>query len=218
MTVAIRMGVKAMAWSKLLAVFAVVLLIAGAPVAGQAQNIRPEAQPAADFIEQMGNRVIEGLRDGRASGDGGEQWFRGFLNDAFDVNLIARFSLGQYWRSASDAEKTAYLEAFENMLVSVYTQRFRDYSGERFRVTSARAESDRDFLVNTDIVPSNGPPVAVGWRVRERDGQLRVVDLVVENVSLLVSQRQEFSSVIQRNGGDVGALIEALRNRAGQTG
>ena len=77
---------------------------------------------------------------------------------------------------------------------------------------------ESDSMVTTQIVRPNGPPVNVSWRVRKSGSDYKIIDVVVENVSMGVTQRQEFASVIEQNGGRVDGLIQALRQKVGRAG
>ena len=126
--------------------------------------------------------------------------------------------LGRYWNSATPQQQDEYQKLFEQLIVSTYADRFVEYSGETFRITGSRPEGENDTMVTTQIVRPNGPPVNVDWRVRKRDGTYKIIDVVVEGVSMGVTQRQEFASVISQNGGQVQGLIQALRQKVGQRG
>ncbi len=76
-------------------------------------------------------------------------------------------------------------------------------------MVSERPTGAKDVVVSTRIDRPSGPPIAAEWRVRATDNRLRIIDVSVEGVSMVVTQRSEFASVIQRNG--VEGLIEVLR-------
>ena len=79
-------------------------------------------------------------------------------------------------------------------------------------------EGETDSIVSSQIIPPDAPPVAVDWRIRPRGDALKVIDVAVEGVSMSVTQRSEFSSVIQRGGGNIEALLQSLRQRVGEAG
>ena len=168
---------------------------------------------AEGFVSSVARRGIGFLSDANVSQERRIASFRKLLKDSFDMKTIARFSLGRYWRTATAAEKKEYLKLFQEMIVSVYSNRFGEYNGERLEVTGSRPEGKRDIVVNSVIVPSNGPNIDVGWRVRFKDGQYKVVDIIVEGVSMAVTQRSDFSSVIQRGGGEMDVLLVHLRQQ-----
>ena len=169
---------------------------------------------ATDFVEKLSQTVIDALKDGVLTGEKGEQWFRQFIQTNFETDTIARFSIGRYWRVATPEQQKEYLSLFQEMIVKVYTRRFRDYSGETIKVVNAQSAGDNDIFVTTLFQPVGKPPVNTQWRVRvQRDGSFKIVDLVVENISMAVTQRAEFASIIEQYGGQVEPLLASLRQR-----
>ncbi len=167
---------------------------------------------AKNFIASMGDRGINFLGDTSMSQEAKKAEFSQLLNDSFDMNTIGRFSLGTYWRTATPAQQKEYLSLFNQMIIKVYSKRFSDYKGQKFEVRSARVEG-KDSLVTSFIVPNDGPQVQVDWRVRNKGGSYKVVDIIVEGVSMAQTQRADFASVIQRGGGKVDVLLQHLRQQ-----
>lgn len=193
--------------------FLMAILVAGAMSRPAASA---DVQGAQAFINQLGNQAITVLEEGAGNTAEIAPAFRDLFRAGFDVPTIGRFVLGRYWNAATEDQRREYLSLYEAMIVQTYARRFSEYSGETLSVTGARPEGETDVLVNSQIVRPNGPPVAVSWRVRDRgQGTFQIVDVMVENVSMGVTQRSEFSAIIQRSGGDVGALLTALRNQTG---
>lgn len=169
----------------------------------------PEAQAA---VRALGEDALSVLREGLNEQQLTER-FRTMLNRGFDVPFIARFVLGRYWRVATPAQREEYVRLFEELIVQTYVDRFQTYSGETFEVQSARQEG-RDIFVQSRIMrPGDAPPIKVDWRVRERDASYKIIDVVVEGVSMAITQRNEFASVIQRKGGRIEGLLEELREK-----
>ncbi|HRC26356.1 MAG TPA: ABC transporter substrate-binding protein [Alphaproteobacteria bacterium] len=170
-------------------------------------------QGAQAFVADMGDRAISFLSDSSLSQEAKRLSFRKLLDSSFDMETIGRFALGRYWRTTSPKQRQTYLSLFRNMVVDVYSARFEDYKGQSFEVKSARAEGVADFLVTSFIVPKGDTPVQVDWRVRNKGGRYRIVDVIVEGVSMATTQRQDFAAVIGKGGGDVQVLIDHLSGR-----
>lgn len=168
---------------------------------------------AKNFISSMGDRGINFLGNQSMSIESKKAEFRSLLNESFDMNTIGRFALGTYWKAATPAQQQEYLKLFNNMIVKVYSKRFSDYKGQKFTVKSSRKENEKDYIVTSFIVPVDGPQVQVDWRVRNRNGSYRVVDIIVEGVSMSQTQRADFASVISRGGGKVDVLLNHLRQQ-----
>lgn len=171
------------------------------------------AADAAKFVQGLGDKAIAVVSDPKNTPQQRQAVFRELLNANFDVPTIGRFVLGRYWNAASQPQKDEYQKLFESMIVNVYAERFSQYAGEKFKVTGGRPEGERDAVVSSQVLRPNGPPVNVAWRVRQKDANFKIIDVVVENVSMSVTQRSEFASVIESNGGRFDALLDALRSR-----
>ncbi|MQP67771.1 ABC transporter substrate-binding protein [Niveispirillum sp. SYP-B3756] len=189
---------------------AIMPVVATQPAQAQADQ---GAKAAADFVQSLGDKAIATLADSKVSKEQTKEIFRQLLNDNFDVATIGRFVLGRYWNTATEPQRKEYMDLFERMIVEVYAERFSQYAGESFKVSGAQPAGQRDAVVVSQVLRPNGPPVNVAWRVRAKDGGYKIVDVVVENVSMSQTQRSEFASVIENNGGKFDALLEALRQR-----
>jgi phospholipid transport system substrate-binding protein len=172
-------------------------------------------ETASRLIRSLGDQAILVLSDKNAGSKDRQQKFQTLFAESFDVPTIARFTLGRYWRTATPEQQEQFISLFKEMVVNTYANRFSEYSGETLSVTGARMESDTLALVTSQIVrPGGAQPARVDWRVAvPQGGAVRIVDVVVEGVSMSVTQQQEFASVIQRNGGQVDALLQAMRER-----
>jgi len=194
------------------------LQIAGIVVLSATLGAR--ATPAAavepdDFIRNMGREAIDSLTGRNLTQEEREERFREILQRAFDMRTIARFTLGRYWRIASQKEREEYVALFEDFIVQAYATRFKDYDGQGFEVGKVHDINEKDRLVISEIVQPNGPPIRVNWRVRGKNG-LRIVDVVVEGISMGITQRDEFASVIRNSGGKIEGLLAALRKKTGK--
>ena len=187
---------------------ALLLILVTAPMMARAEASTPEG-----FIGKLADRALALVTDNASSMTEKREQFDRLLSETFDMEGIGRFLLGRYWRMASPEDREAYLKAFNESIVYTYTARFDEYSGQRLVVDGSR-EDGQFVLVNTRLVdPKGGPDVRVEWRlIRQGDG-FKVADVVIEGVSMSVTQRQEYASVIQSGGGEVKALIKALNDR-----
>ncbi len=171
------------------------------------------ANNAKSFIENLAEEGLSFLENKSLSSEQKKDAFRKVLKNNFDMKPIGRFALGRYWRTSSKKQRNEYLNLFEKMVVDVYSRRFSDYNGEGFVVLSSRPQGKSDAIVLSQIIPDNGSKVNVEWRVRKKkDGSLKVVDIIVEGVSMSLTQRSDFASVIQRGGGNLDVLLAHLRS------
>lgn len=166
---------------------------------------------AKDFIKKMSDRGLSFLSNQEMSHEEREKEFRSLLRESFDMKTIGRFALGRYWKTSDKKALDEYQKLFEDMVVEVYSRRFSDYDGQTLEIGDTRPEGDSDAIVTTFIIPQEGPKVQVDWRVRNKKGKYQVVDVIVEGVSMSLTQRSDFASVIQRGGGDIEVLLAHLR-------
>ncbi|WP_119459119.1 ABC transporter substrate-binding protein [Rhodospirillaceae bacterium SYSU D60014] len=165
---------------------------------------------AKSFIENLGAEAVEALTGPDLPQDERERRFSAMLNRYFDLPGIGKFVLGRYWRSASEAERQDFLRLFEDFIVKSYAARFAEYSGEQFRVLGVRNEGDY-ATVQSLVIRPGAEDVRVDWRLRDADG-LKIIDIMVEGVSMVITQRADFASVIQSRGG-VAGLLDMLRQK-----
>jgi phospholipid transport system substrate-binding protein len=177
------------------------------------------ARAAADpggFISELVRNALVSLGDHQLSPEARDTKFRAIMEQNFDVPRISRFVLGRYWNEASAQDRERFQKLFQDYIVRAYAARFSQYTAgaeQQFKVTSARPENDTTSIVMSEILREKGPPIRVDWRVRNDGGQFKIVDVDVEGVSMVLAQREEFASVIQRNGGNVAGLNRTLEQR-----
>ena len=135
----------------------------------------------------------------------------------FDLPTIAKFSAGPYWRAADADQKTAYESAMRDVIIGTVVRNFDQLSGLKFTATDSQAKGKQLVLVNgtfTDINQQQ-PPIAVGWRVITADNKPPLIlDVEIENISMLVTQKQENIAIIRKNEGQFTALIDAMIKRS----
>jgi phospholipid transport system substrate-binding protein len=136
--------------------------------------------------------------------------FRGLLQQSFALKPIARFVLGRYWKQADDRQRERYVLLFEDYIVQSYSARFGEYAGETFRIIDEKPEGNSGTVVTTMIMRPQGEPVEVQWFVREHKGELKIVDVVIEGISMSLTQRSDFAAAIRKNGGDINAFLDSL--------
>lgn len=196
----------------LLAACAAILIAASWPVGAADDGAEGKA-----FIQSLAEQAIAALTAPGVSRDEREARARALLTDNFAVPTIGQFVLGRYWRSATPEEREEYLRLFEELIVVTYVDRFSRYSGEQLRVTNDVVDPETgDVLVYSEITRPAAGPVKVAWRVRRVPPSFKIVDVLVEGVSMSQTQRSDFASVIRNNGGTVTALIEEMRRRVRQ--
>jgi phospholipid transport system substrate-binding protein len=169
---------------------------------------------AAAFIERLAQRAIDGLTAREMDAPERGKRFRELLTESFDVPKIGRFALGAAWRTAGPADREAYLKAFEDFIVATYASRFADYGGERIRVVSSRRLDEGEAAVGTLFERARGEPVRVDWRLAPEGQSWKIIDVIIEGVSMAITQRDDFAATVQRNGGRIRPLVDLLREKS----
>jgi phospholipid transport system substrate-binding protein len=188
------------------------LALAALLLGGRSVQAAVSADAAQQLIESVGVEVLAVLRDPAL--DNQQKFARlvALLDGPIDLEIIARLILGRHWRSASEAQQAEYLQLFRAFALDNLASRLHVYDGQDFEIVGAQAVNERDAVVATRVTGGGRQPLKVDWRVRERDdGDLVAIDVIVEGVSLIVTQRSEFSAVIERRGMD--GLLAELRQR-----
>jgi phospholipid transport system substrate-binding protein len=136
-----------------------------------------------------------------------------------DVDLISRLALGRYWNQLPEAQQKDYQQLFRDVVIRSLARRLNGYApeakdsiDERFQILSSAPAGRNDIVVRSRVIPRDGQPVALDWRLREGSGGPVIIDVIVEGASMLVSQRSEFAAVIERH--DLNGLLAELRARA----
>ncbi len=172
-----------------------------------------DASDARAFIDNAAAHVRADASQAAAAAEQ-QKRFTVVLDRDFDVPTIARFILGRYWATASEPARKDFVAAFRTFLAKSYAQRFFVYAGRPMSVQSARAGSDGVAVVRTDVQEADNRNVGVDWHVARVEGGLRIVDVVVEGVSLGQTQRDDFGAYLQNNNGDVAKLTALLIERS----
>lgn len=202
-------------------------VIGSTAITAASAQANPEAASAA--IEAFGNNAIAALSEPGLSAEQRTERFRALFHEGFDFDWISRFVLGRHWRAADESQRDAFRDAFDAYVVSTYSSRFSDYvagtysqqlaqSGQAkaFTTTGARADSndDRMAVVSGRMWRPDGPPVPLDFRVRVDGPTPKIIDIAIEGVSMAITQRSEFSSVIERSG--INGLVTELNRRTEQ--
>ena len=134
----------------------------------------------------------------------------------FDINTVGRFVIGRFWNTATEAEQEEYIELFKKLIIKNYGSKMSMYTGEGFNVIGTRVESEKATVVSSKIThPGSKQTTNIDWRVGTKDGKMGIIDVIIEGVSMSVTQKQEYASIIQRGGGNIESLLVLMRKQAG---
>ncbi|MAR56047.1 MAG: hypothetical protein CMM93_02590 [Rickettsiales bacterium] len=170
-----------------------------------------EAQ-VRQFADDLAQEALTVVKNDNLSEKGKQAELENLFSNRVDVEWVAQFVLGKYWRTASEEQKAAYLENYRKFVISHYSSKLTSYTNQDYKINDVRQESDDEYLVSMEVTQPGEPNVVMDYRVRQTGAGFKIYDIVVEGVSMITTQRSEFSSVISRNGLDY--LIDALAKKA----
>jgi phospholipid transport system substrate-binding protein len=176
--------------------------------AGPARALTVEE--AQRFVGDLADELIAIVRSATATDARSDEFLALFRRKAA-LDAIGRFTMGANWRAMSDAQKAAFLGAFERYAARAYASRLGDYTGQTLAVNGAQDLGQKGVLVKSVLRTPGAEDLAVEWLVADRGGP-RVVDIVAEGVSLTISQREEFAAMVEARGGDIDRFIADLAN------
>jgi phospholipid transport system substrate-binding protein len=181
-------------------------LLAGAAALAVLAALRVPAgaqeSPSA-FMDAIGQEVVATFQD--ASLNDQERLARlvSILDKSVDFGIVGRLVSGRYWRQASPEQQQEFVDLFRQFTIQTIASQLRNYGGQTYQITGERVVDDRDTVVSSKIVRVQGqPPANVDWRVRRSDDGLKIIDVVGEGVSAVVTWRQEYGEVLERSGFD----------------
>ena len=183
-------------------------LLAFAPLA-RAQG----AGEASSFIQNFGTQMI-GVVNAPGSAADKRRQMQPLIDAAVDINGIAQFCLGRFWRTATPEQQARYVQLFHEVLLNNITGKLGEFQGVTFVMTNT-SQRESDWYVGTLIHRPNQQPNNVQWVVNTASGRPRIADVVAEGTSLRLTQRSDYASYLARNGNNVDALITAMQRQVG---
>ena len=164
------------------------------------------------FVENLGKQVVEKVSNINLSESERIVNFRNLYLDAFDNYYISRFVLGQYWKRLDSNMRKQFVESFNNYIVTTYAPKFKGWEGT-FKATDSLLENNY-YNVKMNVLNKDGPTLKFMWKIYlDKNKNFKILDVNIDGVSMLVTQRAEFMSVIKNNPKGVIGLIEAMEKK-----
>ncbi len=179
-----------------------------------APETRAAPADAGSFVSNLGERAIRELTPKDISDAERVKRMRALLAEAFDVKAISKFVLGIYWRRTTEDQRAEFLKLYKTVVSHSYAGLFKKYTGETFEVIRQVSVAGGGSIVYGRINRMNGPPVAVELQVVKASDNYKAVDIKFEGVSMPLTHRKEYYSIIRRNRGSVAGLLNVLRKKA----
>jgi len=169
---------------------------------------------AIAFVKTTGGRLVA-VVNGPGSAQQKRQTLTQIIDQVVDVNGVARFCLGRFWRLASPAQQQRYLALFHQVLEVNISSKLGEYEGVRFTVGRAVPQGD-DIEVDTTVYRPNNPPTDVKWVIANPSSNPKIVDVIAEGTSLRLTQRSDYASYLNHNNDSIDALISAMHHQVEQ--
>jgi len=160
------------------------------------------------------NKALEVLNDPKLKADSGKeiktQKLRAIYREMVNEVEFSRRTLGRHWNQFTPAQRAEFVDLFEQVLEKAYVDQIFTYTDERIEYTRENMLTDTMAEVQTKIITSS-KEIPVFYRLSKRDGQWRVYDVVVENVSMVQNYRTQFNDILAKNKPE--HLLDVLRKR-----
>ena len=175
---------------------------------GKAHSIEPDV-----FIQSTVNRAAKTL-GGTLSKEERIKKLKEIARETVDIRGIGLYSLGSFRKNLNDAQKKEYEKIFEEYFLKSFSSRLAEYSNPEIEVVSKKKINENYTLVNSILIATDTrAAINIGWRVYTKDREnLLIRDLIIEGLSLVRTQKEEFESIINSNEGKIEVLFQNLNN------
>ena len=194
-------------------VYPIALLLTLALAAAAAQAAEPPKGPRpSQIIERTAEQIVAILEDPQRTREQRLAEIGEIASARFDFRTMTRLVLGRNWKKLTPEQQGEFVEHFAGFLASDYGSRIDRYEQQQVSVLGERVEPRGDVTVKTKVTGGEFDGAIVDYRMRYRNEDWRIIDVVIEGISLVANFRDQFREVLSREGPD--ALLERLRQRS----
>lgn len=173
------------------------------------------AQKAEDFVKNITKQGIEEIINSDVTQAEKDQRFAKLFNEYLDLDFIGRFVLGRYWKTATPKQRSEFITVYRELNIKTWSKRFDEFKGKIFIFNGTTPSSSQNqIFINSTVPMDQGAPAKVVWRVKETNGQFKVVDIIIENVSLAITARNEYTTYIRKSPDGIDGLINDLKKKS----
>jgi len=175
-----------------------------------------DAAKAEAFVKEVTKEGIEQIINADVSMAEKDARFEKLFDTYLDLDYIGKFVLGRYWKTATEKQQKEFIAVYRDFNVKTWSKRFDEFKGKNFDFDgTSPSNSEGQIFVNTSVKMNEGAPVKVIWRVKD-GAKLKIVDIIIENVSLAVTARNEYTAYIKQAPNGLDDLIKDLKQKANQ--
>lgn len=173
-----------------------------------------DASGAEKFVQKMTNEGVEQIINANITKAEKETRFKKLFNDSLDLDFIGKYVLGRYWRTATPTQRKDFINTYRELNTQIWSNRFDEFKGKNFVFKGTTpSSSNNQVFVNTVVPMDQGEPATVVWRVKQDGNNFKIIDIIIEKVSLTMANRNEYTAFIKNNGGNVDTLINNLKTK-----
>ena len=173
-----------------------------------------DAAKAEAFVKGVTQNGIENIINANIPQAEKDKRFAKLFNEALDIQFIGQFVLGRYWRTATPEQRQEFIDAYRDLNVQTWSKRFDEFKGLDFVFKGTDASnSANQVFVNSTVPMEQGEPAKVVWRVKQNGNEFKIVDIIIENVSLAITARNEYTAFIKQSPDGVAGLIKNLQEK-----
>jgi len=176
-----------------------------------ASGVAHAAEGPTAVVQQTADAVVAVLAEKSLTADRKREKIQDIVYAHFDFNTLSRLVLARNWKQLSAAQQGEFVEEFKKHLSITYGKNVESYKNEHAVVTGDREESGGDWTVKTKIVRPSAADILVDYRLRKEDDGWKVIDVIIEGVSLVANFRSQFQEIVSNQGPQ--KLIELLREK-----
>jgi len=187
------------------------LIVLAGLAASPASAVLAGALEAGQFLVTLNAAALNNLKDATIGEEQKKERFRKLARDSFDLPRISKFVLGINWRRATPEQREAFLDVFEGVNLQRFMPLCAKYADQKFTVDKTRQDKNKPrlYFVDSTIHRGEAEPVSIEWRIIKTDDRYKIIDVVAEGVSMVLTLRNEYGGVVKNEGID--GLIEKLR-------
>ena len=164
------------------------------------------------FVEKLGKQVVEEVSNTEITELERYNNFKKLYLSSFDNYYISRFVLGRYWKTIDKGIQKKFVDSFNNYIVATYAPKFKGWEGT-FKAVESLFENNY-YNVKMDILNKDGPTLKMMWKMYlNKNKEFKILDVNIDGVSMLITQRAEFLSVIKNHPNGVNGLIDAMNKK-----
>ncbi len=170
---------------------------------------------AENFVKKVTKQGIEEIINSNVSIEQKDERFEKLFNQYLDVEYIGKFVLGRYWKTASQKQRDEFIKVYRDFNTKTWSKRFDEFKGKHFDFHgTSPSNSEGQMFVNTTVDMDNAAPAKVVFRVKETNADLKIVDIIIENVSLAITARNEYTAYIKKAPNGLDDLIKDLKQKS----